>query len=302
MGAARPLPFAIAAAILTPGCLLFMGYDDYVDQTDASAAGASAGGSTQDAPIDTSVGGSAGTIGAGGKGGGAGQGGGGGAGGSAQGGGAGQGGSGGAGGSSQGGGAGQGGSGSDDGGAEAPAPCTINSCGARSVCVAGACKTALRVFALDIQPGGVTGSLIGQSTIADANCQSWAAQNSLQGTWKAWVSTIQGSPGGWSLPANLEFRLVTGDLVAADWSALTSGSLQHAINLDHTGVPVTTPCIWTGAESTGVGTGYDCTDFSQSVSTDFATTGDPAAMTTAWSNAVTARPCNEKCGMYCFEQ
>jgi hypothetical protein len=180
-----------------------------------------------------------------------------------------------------------------------PPPCTLTSCGARAVCVAGACVPAQRVF---LSSTTYTGNLGGHAG-ADATCQQLAAAAGLGGTWMAWISDSASCPSARFLHASNAYRLLDGTVVAASFSALVSGSLGHGIDLDQGGHPPTgTTEVWTATNPDGTLAGDGCSSF---------TSGNHAASTPAvgvadntdatWTD-VYLQFCDRSDHLYCFEQ
>jgi hypothetical protein len=182
---------------------------------------------------------------------------------------------------------------------EAAAACTIASCGARSVCAGVACLPARRVF---VSSATYTGSL-GGATGADAKCQSLAGAAGLGGTWMAWVSDSSSSPSTRFTLSAAEYRLLDGTLVAAGWSALTSGSLSAGIALDEHGQPFTgTSETWTATYFDGTLYASGCNDFkSGSHGATNVTVGIATETGVNWTD-VYFQYCDRTDHLYCFEQ
>ncbi len=77
--------------------------------------------------------------------------------------------------------------------------------------------------------GGLTG--------ADAKCQARAMAAGLTGTFRAWLSDANGQPATRFSKERGPYLLVTGSIVANNWTGLTSGTLRHAINVTELGTP-----------------------------------------------------------------
>ena len=75
-----------------------------------------------------------------------------------------------------------------------------------------------------------TGNL-GGLTGADSKCQTLADAAGLCGKFKAWLSDPTGDAVDRLTHATGNYVLVSGQIVASGWSGLTSGTLQHAINV-----------------------------------------------------------------------
>ena len=99
-----------------------------------------------------------------------------------------------------------------------------------------------------------TGNL-GGPTGADAICSGAAAEAGLSGNFKAWISgriqSGQDAAGRFS-HSNLPYTLVNGTTVAGNWTALTSGTLDHAINVTELGNTVDEGTrVWTNTRIDG---------------------------------------------------
>jgi hypothetical protein len=70
---------------------------------------------------------------------------------------------------------------------------------------------------------------------ADAKCQQLAAGAGFSGTFKAWLSDSTQGPAARFSQSTVPYILVDGTVVAANWAQLTSGNLQHPINLTEKG-------------------------------------------------------------------
>jgi hypothetical protein len=183
-----------------------------------------------------------------------------------------------------------------------PPPCT---CGAQSVCVSNACTPARRVFVTHAVFNGNLGGAAG----ADAKCAAAATAAGLSGKWLAWVSDSTTSPGARFTKATVGYRLLNGTLLAASYSALTSGSnLSSAIDLDETGVSHASDSTanadtWTGTGHTGALDLASCSDFKSSSSSAVGEVGDcNNAGGGHWSQATKTEACGNQHHLYCFEQ
>ncbi len=172
-------------------------------------------------------------------------------------------------------------------------------CGARSVCVAGTCIPAMRVF---VSSAFYTGDL-GGNPGADAKCRTLAIGAQLPGEWKAWVADMASSPGVRFTKAIVPYRLIDGTLVATSFAALASGGLAHAIDMDEMGRPFMPPSeVWTGSDVAGALSADGCVSFTSSLPTaTFATQGHCDAVDATWTNAY-QQYCDRNAHLYCFEQ
>jgi hypothetical protein len=95
---------------------------------------------------------------------------------------------------------------------------------------------------------------------ADNRCQALADGAGLGGTFKAWISGRVDTGSG-PLPhgavdrftqSTMPYKLVNGAKVADNWTDLTDGSLDHAIDLDENGSPVGGEArVWTNTRTDG---------------------------------------------------
>jgi hypothetical protein len=97
-----------------------------------------------------------------------------------------------------------------------------------------------------------TTAAVGSFTGADNLCATRAAAASLPGSYVAWLSAGKGSVHAMDrLGAAVgPWKLVNGQLVAADRAALLSGTLAHTIDRDELGALVASTA-WTGTAPTG---------------------------------------------------
>ena len=177
------------------------------------------------------------------------------------------------------------------------------SCGARSVCVSGVCTSAERVF---VSSGTYSGNLGGASG-ANATCQSLATAAGLGGTWMAWVSDSSGSPNRSFTKATIAYRLLDGTSIASNWTALTGGTLSHAIDVDQTGTSLagatgSAAMTWTSTATGGTSMGDSCNQFTSSSSSATGQVGSCTGTGATWTNASTTEACSAMHHLYCFEQ
>ena len=79
-----------------------------------------------------------------------------------------------------------------------------------------------------------------------------AAAVGIEGTFKAWISDGLGnSPNTTSEQATIPYALLDGTIIANNYADLTDGTLQHWIDMDENGTPVTGSKIWTGTLEDG---------------------------------------------------
>jgi len=140
--------------------------------------------------------------------------------------------------------------------------------------------------------GGIAG--------ADALCARQAAVASLDGEFKAWLSTRSSSASDRLTHSGVRYVLVDGTTVANDWDDLVDGSILVQINLDADG-QLRAGDTWTGTLSTG--DSYpddDCAAF-MSGSAGMALCGSSAMTDAKWTENITPA-CSAELRLYCIEQ
>jgi hypothetical protein len=170
------------------------------------------------------------------------------------------------------------------------------------VCAPGACK---RVFVSANSP--VPSGNLGSVAAMDAYCQSLANANRLGGTWKVWLSESDPmtAPSVRFTHATVPYRLLDGNVVANNWTSLTSGTLAHAINVTEDGLPVESGSleVWTGTTAAGTYSGNACANWTNATANlpnaDVGVTNQTGA---GWTK-VYLQFCNRTTiHVYCFEQ
>jgi hypothetical protein len=191
--------------------------------------------------------------------------------------------------------------GHDAGGTDAPpdGPCTLTSCGAKSVCIAGMCTPAYRVFVSSSTHDGTFGGAAGATAI----CGTLATTAGIGGAWRAWVSDNTTSPSAGFSQGAIDYRMLDGTVVATSWTAVVSGALSHAIDLDETGKAFTGATgVWTNTNTNGTPvttTGNDCTNFTSNAGSGVA--GDCTSTSASWTFQAPGF-CSPSLHLYCFEQ
>ncbi len=177
----------------------------------------------------------------------------------------------------------------------------------------GAVVTHRRVF---ITSGDYSANLGGLSG-ADGICNSVATGAGLSGTWAAWLSSSTVNAASRITHAIVPYQLLDGTVVALDWTVLTSGTLQNAIDRDEHGALVpynstTTPftgVAWTGTAPdgtwlTGCNSSSGCTCLDWTVGTDASagSFGLDSMTNSSWTEENYAYVCGQQYSLYCFEQ
>lgn len=153
-----------------------------------------------------------------------------------------------------------------------------------------------------------TGNMGGILTM-DAHCQTLAANASLTGTFKAWLSSSTSTVSARHTHSPGRFVLTNGTVVANGWSGLTSGTLLAPINRTQTGAigpAVTDSCntirsVWTGTFASGTGSSQTCSDWTATTGTS-GMMGNYVATDSSWSFACTTTGCNIARPIICVEQ
>ena len=173
-------------------------------------------------------------------------------------------------------------------------------------CSAVCTKELRRVF---VTSAVFTGDLGGRAG-ADAKCQAAAKSASAPGTFRAWLSTNNGSPADDFVKSAVPYVRLDDVQVAADWQDLVDGTLEAPIIVSELGGPPaasTHVCIpqdawgaWTSTDAAGLpsmkGT---CSDWS--ITDGDATLGRVGDASLAWS-FFCVTPCSSKASLYCVEQ
>jgi len=175
-----------------------------------------------------------------------------------------------------------------------------------------------RVFVTDtVYQGGLIGGLAG----ADMKCEARAAAAGLAGTYKAWLSGSTTPAAARLTHSTGAYLLVDGTMVAASWEALTSGALQHTINLDPFGAEYTAPikctivgglmAVWTSTRidgtpaEGGTSSGYFCGDWTELDHDGLignGLVGNMRAMNSKWTSSNCGLACPDEAALYCIEQ
>lgn len=158
---------------------------------------------------------------------------------------------------------------------------------------------------------GFTGDLGGLNG-ADAKCQAEAQAAGLSGTYMAWLSTDAQSPSTRFTQSTGPYQRVDGATVAADWSALTSGTLEKAIDLTATGEQNVNEFVWTFTHIDGTPArdtdGDDCNGWITDAQEGTGSVGISSGLDSIWTlfdpddppacdGEVTGLP-----RLYCFQQ
>ena len=157
-----------------------------------------------------------------------------------------------------------------------------------------------RVFVTSMKYDGNLGGLLG----ADGQCQTLADAAGLGGTWLAWLGDGTDGPAMRFVQSDLEYRLVTGDVIAEDFADLIDGTIAVPINVDETGTTLPDDddmIVWTAVFPTGgEPTPVNCEAWT--VADDsIVPTGLASATNSGWTVSAPFA-CSEMHRLYCFEQ
>jgi len=144
----------------------------------------------------------------------------------------------------------------------------------------------------------------GSLAAADGDCANVASGKGLGGTWKAWLSSSTSSAASRFSHSLLPYELLDGTLVAGNWTALTSGTLAHAIDLDENMVVENSLGVWTGTLKDGSSSGVKtdtCDDWTTASYSWFGFYGFSNHTDSGWSLANNDN-CGAKYSLYCIEQ
>ncbi len=141
--------------------------------------------------------------------------------------------------------------------------------------------------------GGISG--------ADGICQAEADAAGLFGIYRAWLSDATTSPAAWTGSRGEPYVLVTGALVATDWSDLTDGRIQAVIDITAGGAQQVEAglVVWTGTNEHGEATSDNCRGW-EGIG-GMGTTGFIGVRDAKWSLGVPLA-CDEDKRLYCFQQ
>ncbi|MBK7823672.1 hypothetical protein [Nannocystis sp.] len=139
---------------------------------------------------------------------------------------------------------------------------------------------------------------------ADYECRHRATNMFLPNgeRYMAWVSTSVVQPADRMYHARGPYVLVNGQQVAANWDALTSGTLEHPINVTEKSETVNST-VWTGTDITGmrIPNTQHCSDWTYNDSDQTGWAADGTATDAFWTRGAEVM-CGASAAIYCFEQ
>lgn len=138
---------------------------------------------------------------------------------------------------------------------------------------------------------------------ADYICQSLADAEGLSGSYMAWISTGPGDdPDSRFVQSTNPYLLVNGTKIADNWTDLTDGTLDAAINIDETGASVGSGSSHTYVGSNGQSAGADyCAAWTDSTGASDGADGNINSTSSSWTSSG-ADLCSVTKHLYCFEQ
>jgi hypothetical protein len=168
-----------------------------------------------------------------------------------------------------------------------------------ALCQGGECK---RLFVSSAPPPGAAN--LGGLSGADAFCQSAANAKQLGGSWKAWLSDATTSASARLTHATVPYVLLDRSTVAANWTALTSGTLAHTINVSEDGVVRTDVLeVWTASTAQGAYSGRSCSAWtSNAPGANTADVGLSNQTDAEWTNRYQQYCDRTNVHLYCIEQ
>ena len=151
-----------------------------------------------------------------------------------------------------------------------------------------------------------TGDEVGGVTAANQKCQNLADAAGLSGIYLAWIAdtTVGSDPDTRFTQSTVEYQLVTGTVVANNWTDLTDGSIDNLIDRDENGTQVTNRQTWTNVSSDGTrygsSAGNSCSDWTSSGPTT-GRYGTNLSTTGTWTDGAN-NTCVSSYSLYCFQQ
>ena len=140
---------------------------------------------------------------------------------------------------------------------------------------------------------------------ADQRCRMLAALAMLPnfGTYRAWLSDSTTAAADRILHSRGRYVLTNGLVVADDWDALVSGTLQHPIDTtEHADPPEGGSCTWTGTLASGLPAlgSSSCDDWNGGDDLQEGGVGASDDFSEDWSFYAHIG-CGSECAIYCFE-
>jgi cysteine-rich repeat protein len=141
--------------------------------------------------------------------------------------------------------------------------------------------------------------------LADARCDARAMAAGLSGTYHAWLSDGSASPSTRFDDEFVGFYRLRSDgfpIVAEGWSGLTSGALQHPIDADESGSPLSNKNVWTNTTALGTNeSDKHCDKWNSQEANEKATIGFSSGNDVTWTFFNSDQLCNSTFHLYCFQ-
>lgn len=189
-------------------------------------------------------------------------------------------------------------------------PCGNISCGEMEVCVDQGCVASALVFVSSTTSDAALGGPRG----ADMTCAELAEAEGLGGYWMSWTSNRCTSPAQRFERSAIEYRLLSGKVIADDWPDLVDDLITNPIDMDEMGELVvgTDPfrrdtLVWTNTYPDGtVHLNNGCWGLTSNAASGVrgvhAAAGSSASTFTSWSVWSTPGCATDNLRLYCFEQ
>lgn len=180
-----------------------------------------------------------------------------------------------------------------DGAANGPAPCN------------GALDCERAVFVSSMTYTGDLAAPNGALDNARARCNSLAAASPVQRIkgrkFEPWLSADPTYKASTTLQHGTRpYVLANGVRIAANWSALLSGTLENPISVDERGDPQT-GAVWTGTAATGEPLGANCGTWKSASNLYTSVRGLATATDKKWTENEASIGCQNPSRIYCFE-
>lgn len=134
----------------------------------------------------------------------------------------------------------------------------------------------------------------------DNLCQTAAADASLGGTFKAWLSTNSTDAIDRMADVGPWYRL-DGSKAFETRASITQDGPLVAIDVDENGDP-SAANVWTGTQTTGDSASYRCDEWTSSSPGKEGIIGESSSSSPANWTVATSNPCTYQNALYCFEQ
>lgn len=155
-----------------------------------------------------------------------------------------------------------------------------------------------RVFITSVSYNGNLGGLSG----ADTKCQERANVAGLGGSWKAWLSDDTVATRERLIHSSSQYIRLDGETIANNWSDLTDGAIQNAINITENNTVLNSDWVWTNSFADGsIRQSSEASCYNWSSTSSGGATGDSSRTDSGWSD-FGASACYYNRPLYCFEQ